>query len=253
MTPRTTDVLVIGAGPAGLLATDRLAQHGVDVILVDAGRHHTRRICPVDRLRSCHGCRGVCNVISGFGGSIHYGDGVKLSKFPSGRRLAELLGPERAHTLSDQALDRLCGTAVPVFRGTLPGSLSFDVKDYPVASLSSAQVRRVIDRLHDRLTVSDRVTMRLASETTSLRPDERRGFTARLRTSGGEEQIIARQVVAAVGRRGQRWWARQIRGLGLDFTAPAPSVGVRFEAPPASYTPVLPSTTTSRPPSSATA
>ncbi|MDT3399832.1 FAD-dependent oxidoreductase [Streptomyces sp. B1866] len=231
MTLRTTEVLVIGAGPAGLLAADRLAQRGVDVVLADAGRHHTRRTCPVDRLRSCHGCRGVCNVISGFGGSVHYGDGVKLSKFPSGRRLAELLGPERARALSDRALEGLCGTAVPAFRGARPGASPFAVKDYPVASLSSAQVRALIDRLHDRLSASSRVTLRLATEVTSLRPDERRRFTAVLRTPGGEEQITARQVIAAVGRRGQRWWSRQIRDLQLAFTPPVPSVGVRFEAP----------------------
>lgn len=231
MTSRTTDVLVIGAGPAGLMAADRLAQNGVDVVLVDSGRHYTSRTCPVDRLRSCHGCRGVCNVISGFGGSIHYGDGVKLSKFPSGRRLAELLGPERANALSDDALERLCGSVLPDFRGASPGVMPLVVKDYPVTSLSSAQVRSVIEQLYERMTTSSRVTVCMATEVVSLRPHERRGFVARVRSAGGGEQVTARQVVAAVGRRGQRWWAGQIRELGLEFTPPAPSVGVRFEAP----------------------
>ncbi|MGI8307071.1 FAD-dependent monooxygenase [Saccharopolyspora hattusasensis] len=231
MRPQTTDVLVIGAGPAGLLAADRLAQQGVGAVLVDAGRHYGRRICPVDRLRSCHGCRGVCNVISGFGGSIHYGDGVKLSKFPSGRRLAELLGAERAEQLTDRVLEQLCGTAVPVFCGALPDAAPFDVKDYPVTSLSAAQVRSVIDGLYDRLSNSDRVSLRLGTEVTGLRPSDRHGFTVCLRAAGAEEQLAARQVVVAVGRRGQRWWARQLRELGLAFTPPAPSAGVRFEAP----------------------
>ncbi|UGQ14342.1 FAD-dependent oxidoreductase [Yinghuangia sp. ASG 101] len=231
MTPHSTDVLVIGAGPAGLLAADRLARHGADVVLVDAGRPHTRRHCPVDRMRLCHGCHGVCNTISGFGGSIHYGDGVKLSKFPSGRRLAELLGPQRADALCDQALESLCGAEVPVFRGAAATTAPFEVKDYPVASLSSAQVRGIVDRLYARLSGNDRVTLRLAAEVVSLHPYGHDGFVVRLGSVGGEERITARRVIAAVGRRGQRWWAREIRALGLEFTEPTPSVGVRFEAP----------------------
>lgn len=231
MNTKETEILVIGAGPAGLLATDRLARHGVDVTLVDAGRHHARRVCPVDRLRSCHGCRGICNVISGFGGSIHYGDGVKLSKFPSGRRLAEMLGAERSHQLSEEALEYLCGANPPTFRGAQPGDIPFDVKDYPVASLTSAQVHDIVDGLYERLSANPHVTLRLATEITDLRPDEQGGFTARLGSSGSEEQITASRVIAAVGRRGQRWWAGKIRELGIGFVPPAPSVGLRFEAP----------------------
>lgn len=227
----TADVLVIGAGPAGMLAADRLAQHGTRVLLVDAGRFHTRRICPVDRGKSCHGCRGICNVISGFGGSIHYGDGVKLSRFPSGHRLAELLSHERAHALSDEALERLCGVDRPTFRRALADSTPFGVKDYPVASLSSAQVRTMIGRLYTRLTTTDLVTSRLGVQVTDIQPDDQHGFTARLQATGTNEQVTARRVVVAVGRRGQRWWATQVRRLGLAYTTPIPSVGLRFEAP----------------------
>ncbi|MGW0660110.1 hypothetical protein [Streptodolium elevatio] len=105
------------------------------------------------------------------------------------------------------------------------------MKDYPVASLSSAQVRRVIDELYERLTTSGNIRVRMATEVVSLRPHAHRGFTARLRSPEGDEQITAQRIVAAVGRRGQRWWARQIRALELEFAAPIPSVGVRFEAP----------------------
>ncbi|MFD9206610.1 FAD-dependent oxidoreductase [Streptomyces sioyaensis] len=232
MTSRTTaDVLVIGAGPAGMLAADRLAQGGARVLLVDAGRVHTRRICPVDRGKSCHGCRGICNVISGFGGSVHLGDGVKLSRFPSGRRLAELLGAERADVLTDDALERMCGIAWPAFRRALAHTTALAVKDYPVASLDSAQVRVMIERLHARLARTEQVDVRLGVQVTDLQPDDHAGFTARLQASGVDEQVAVRYVVAAVGRRGQRWWATQIRRLGLAHTAPTPSVGLRFEAP----------------------
>lgn len=228
------DVLVIGAGPAGLLATDRLVTQRVDVLLVDAGRSHTKRICPVDKMRSCYGCKSICNVISGFGGSIHYGDGVKLSRFPSGRRLAELLGTQRAEHLCDEALTALCGDDLPHFQGVSSDSTPFLVKDYPVASLSSQQVRAVIDRLFVRLSTHPRVTLQLGTSVSSLQPQSDHTWVATLSSpSAPDRKVKARAVIASVGRRGRRWWHEQIRYLGLAYTPPAPSVGVRFECPSA--------------------
>ncbi|MET8541565.1 FAD-dependent monooxygenase [Kitasatospora sp. NPDC004799] len=225
------DTLVVGAGPAGLVAADRLAENGTQVLLVDAGRPYRRRTCPVDLLRSCSGCKGICNVISGFGGSIHYGDGVKLSQFPSGRRLAELLGTERAETLADLAVRRLCGAEQPAFRGALPTVGPFKVKDYPVASLSAEQVRTLIERLHHRITAAPGTELRMQTQVTSLRPLGQAWQAETVGRAGTSEAVHANSVVVAVGRRGQRWWQQALRRLGLGYRAPVPSVGVRFEAP----------------------
>ncbi|WP_331765114.1 FAD-dependent monooxygenase [Nocardia sp. NBC_01388] len=226
------DVLVIGCGPAGMVASDRLAAGGARVLVADAGRPHTVRVCPVDLMRSCHGCKGICNVISGFGGCIHYGDGVKLSRFPSGRRLAERLGPARAARLELEALRALCDSPLPRFRGVQSGRSPFPVKNYPVASLTSADVAAILDRMHSRLTAWPEVELRMGTEVLSLVRESSGVWAARLRDRRrGEVTVRAATVVAAVGRRGRSWWHRQIRSLGLEFTRPAPSVGVRFEAP----------------------
>lgn len=224
------DVVVIGCGPSGLMAADRLAADDARVLLLDAGRAHPARVCPVDKLRACHGCQGCCNVISGFGGSVHYGDGVKLSRFPSGRRLAELLGSPRAERLSDEALSALCGSAPPNFRGVQCTS-PFVVKDFPVASLTSEAVRSVVDALYERLTASPLVELRLGAEVVELRPATS-GWTVVVRQRRmNDQEVTARSVVVAVGRRGRAWWHSKIRALRLEFVAPAPSVGVRFECP----------------------
>lgn len=225
------DTLVIGAGPAGLIAADRLAEDKAHVLVVDAGRPYQRRACPVDLMRSCNGCKGICNVISGFGGSIHYGDGVKLSRFPSGRRLAELLGAERAETFIDRAVWRLCGADQPAFRGAFPTVGPFQVKDYPVASLGTEQVRTLIERLHQRITAAPGTELRMQARVTSLQPVHGMWRAEVADRSGTSETVFANSVIVAVGRRGQRWWQQILRGLGLAHSAPVPSVGVRFEMP----------------------
>ncbi|MFE2725645.1 hypothetical protein [Kitasatospora sp. NPDC059327] len=227
------DTLVIGAGPAGLIAADRLSDDRARVLLVDAGRPYQRRACPVDLMRSCNGCKGICNVISGFGGSIHYGDGVKLSRFPSGRRLAELLGTERAETLMDRAVRRLCSEEQIAFRGALPTVGPFQIKDYPVASLGAQQVRTVIERLHQRITVAPSTELRMQAQVASLQRARGMWRAEVADRAGISETVLASSVIVAVGRRGQRWWQQILRDLGLAHAAPAPSVGVRFEMPKA--------------------
>lgn len=225
------DVLVVGAGPGGIVAADSLSEAGARVLLVDAGRPYQRRTCPVDMGRACHGCRGVCNVISGFGGSIHFGDGVKLSRFPSGRRLAELLEVGRVEQLTDEVIKLLCGDDVPAFCGAAASS-PVPVKDYPVASLSAEQVRTLIGRVHGRLAARSTLELRMLTDVRSIRPDDGGRWTVELsQVHAAAEVVRAGAVVVAVGRRGQRWWHGQIRDLGVKFSDPTPSVGVRFECP----------------------
>ena len=230
----TTDVAVIGAGPGGLAAAHALSDAGLSVVLIEAGRSHLHRPCPVDRMLQCTGCGGVCNVISGFGGSIHYGDGVKLSGFPSGRRLQELLGGEHAHELERRALEILFGGYAPIFRGADRLALPAPTKDYPVASLTAAEVQALIGRAHERVSTTALTTLRLGTEVIDIQPGTRARFALACEAHGGvREYTEAEHVIAAVGRRGQRWWQQQIRRLGLRYTAPTPSVGVRFECPAA--------------------
>jgi hypothetical protein len=63
----------------------------------------------MDKGFTCTGCGRVCSVISGFGGSMHDGDGdgARLSQLPSGRSLVDLVGAARAEELCAIALDWL--------------------------------------------------------------------------------------------------------------------------------------------------
>ena len=232
--PTEVDALVVGAGPAGVAAALRLAaQPHLRVWLVDSGRHFTKRSCPVERQRSCRGCGGICNVISGFGGSIHFGDGAKLSQFPSGRRLYERLGPQQAGQLTLQALALLLGDQQVTFRGITGTTGPFTLKNYPVASLTSQEVRRIVTGLYRKVTQAPQLRLDLGVEARELAATGG-GFRIGLgptRRSDVTVVVRARRVVVAVGRRGQRWWRRQVRALGLAFTSPIPSVGLRFECP----------------------
>ena len=79
------EVIIIGAGPAGLFCASRLISYGVtgrDITIIDSGRDWEDRKkfgCPAGnrgKCKKCHGLYyGLCNVLQGFGGAGGYSDG----------------------------------------------------------------------------------------------------------------------------------------------------------------------------------
>ncbi|EFG03972.1 hypothetical protein [Streptomyces clavuligerus] len=234
------DVAVAGAGPAGLACARTLLneQPGLRVLLLEAGRAYRRRPCPVDCGFHCTGCAGVCNVISGFGGSMHYGDGAKLSQLPSGRRLTDHLGGLRADELCQQAYGWLTGalTVPPVLVGQAvsPGAVAafaadgLALREYPVAVLSESGLRTVIESLHTEL--DGRAILWHGSELTGAELD-RAGMRLTVRNVAGVRQVTAGRLVLATGRRGVTATTRLLDTLGIPSQPPDMSVGIRLEMP----------------------
>lgn len=230
------NVLIIGAGPAGMAAAYTLRDQGFTgtIHLIEQGRRLAHRICPVDRGRVCHGCGGTCNVLSGFGGCIHYGDAVKLSLLPAGRRLISTLG-EEAHTRLDEA--------VRIIEQTLGETISFcnvsyqpdpadnfSFKPYPVGLLSAAQVRQFLQSLYERLECAPNVNLLTETKVLDIEASPQGGWRVTLQTHHRDVQVLhADQVIMAGGRAGMFWWRKKLRELGLAFQHPQPSVGLRFE------------------------
>jgi uncharacterized FAD-dependent dehydrogenase len=234
------DLVVVGAGPAGIATAIEFHRLRPEkrILLVEAGRAHRRRPCPVDHGRRCIGCGGICNVISGFGGSMHYGDGIKLSLLPSGRRLFDLFGEEQA--------EQLCMDAFSLLTASIPHSLKFaggeissntlncfrelglEIRQYPVAVLAESLLETVIDDLFDKITKAS-VVLTETSVTQIVSKSGELELTLSSRSS--VSRVRSSKVVLATGRRGFDEKREMLAALEVDFRSPNPSVGVRFEMP----------------------
>ncbi|MBU8857713.1 MULTISPECIES: NAD(P)-binding protein [unclassified Micromonospora] len=232
------DVVVVGAGPGGLACAQTVVRRspGRRVLLLEAGRGLRNRPCPVDRGLRCTGCAGICNVISGFGGCVHYGDGVKLSLLPSGRRLVDHFGEARAGQLCERAFRFLTAPLPqrPVLQGTRLGAPVLEafagnglaIREYPVAVLGETQVRTMLTALHgfrdDALTVWEKSELVGAAVT-----DGR--LTVTVATPGGPVAVEAAQLVLATGRHGVTSTHNLLAAFGVSTIAPDLSLGVRLE------------------------
>ncbi len=224
------DVMVIGCGPAGIGAAIAIKEHNPDkkVVIVETGRISSRRHCPVDSGFLCKGCGGVCNVISGFGGSIHHGDGLKLSKFPSGRRIANLVS--NISQLEKEALEILKKEnsifSIPESETTL------SLKRYPVISLPQEQVAIMLDDLNTLISQLG-ISVSYLTEVHKIELEED-GFTIAVRDALSHKPLAsykAKNVVVATGRKGLHWWRNEIRKLNIKYEEPVTSMGIRVEGP----------------------
>ena len=92
------DVIILGAGPAGLGAAYQLGKAGAKTLVIDKGRDITRRYCPNDLAGGkCASC-SPCNIYAGLGGAGGKSDG-KLNFHP-------LIGGSLLDLLSGDPLDR---------------------------------------------------------------------------------------------------------------------------------------------------
>ena|GEM_PF-1464014 len=227
------ETVIIGGGPAGLTCAVALRNMGYShsIALIDCGRDYKHRFCPVDHGGLCSGCGGICNVIAGFGGSIHYGDGLKLSNFPSGRRLAETIGSATSHAAIQQSLDILFDGAPPEFKLPDRAATTLSIKDYPLICLSAREVQDIVESLARRVLSDTGTELDLHTYVTAIDPING-GFEILANgPHGSPKRIRAKKVVVAVGRKGFLWWREEIRRIGLDYGTPISSLGFRFECP----------------------
>lgn len=85
------DVIIVGAGPAGLFAAHELMSSDLSVLIIDAGRDIDERFCPMNSVRGCQHCR-PCSILRGVGGSGAYSDGTLNLRPDIGGDLSEFTG-----------------------------------------------------------------------------------------------------------------------------------------------------------------
>jgi len=98
---KSYDVVIVGAGPAGIFASLELCNAGLDVLLLDKGGEIDTRVCPVQNGSRCCALCSPCHLVSGFGGAGAFSDGKLTLSTQVGGRLEDLIGLDQAQALID--------------------------------------------------------------------------------------------------------------------------------------------------------
>jgi len=232
------DVVVVGAGPAGIFAARELVKSGLGVAVIDKGKPLGGRLCPLKAgvTSSCAHCN-PCGVLSGWGGAGAFSDG-KLTLTPEfGGNLERYVGRERLCALIEEvdAAYMRYGDDTPLYEPD-PSFAAEVVKKGRGAGLQviPAKIRHVgtdkssfiLRGFYDEL--KGKAAMFMETEVTGVVAE---GGSVKGVTLGDGSLIAAQAVILAPGRVGAPWVERLAKDLGLPVDSIPVDVGLRLEMP----------------------
>lgn len=221
------DVVIIGAGPCGIVCALELAEQHKKVLLIDKGNVYNKRLCHVDMGRSCTNCP-ECNVISGFGGCVHYGDSVKLTSFPSGKALYNKLG-----TNYEELLDKacvywgVCRSEELLLSNLKSTTEKFEIKNYPICVMNSRKVKERIEYFYKQIEESEGLWFWPNKKMIQIEKEKKK-FKIFFQDN---DEVYAEKIVMAMGRGGMLWLKENLKKLDIQTQIPVSTMGLRFEMP----------------------
>lgn len=233
------DVLIVGAGPAGIFAALELSQNPkMRVAILEKGDDIDRRHCPLrEHGGTCHHCK-PCAILDGWGGAGAFSDG-KLTLSPAvGGHLAEILGEAQAATLIRQADAMYCQFGAPdKIHGIYTDEIESLEKRAALANLHfvSVPIRHIGTERCVDLMRAMRDALLARGVTIRTRTDVAKILTENGHVRGVEigkgERIEAGAVILAPGREGAAWLEATAKSLGLTIARNPVDLGVRVEVP----------------------
>lgn len=238
------DVVIVGAGPAGIFAALELSRlEGLRVLVLEKGRDLKDRRCPARQTR-CVKCP-TCDIMTGWGGAGAFSDGKLTLTGEVGGWLGEYIGPEALDELLEHA-DRLWlefgadtfvhGPDPDVAAALQRKAALADMQLVPmrIRHLGTDRSPEVLSAMREELEARG-VEIRTNCAVERIVVDNGHVTGVELETG---EAIGADAVIAAPGREGADWLAGQAQKLGLALSNNAVDVGVRVEAPAAIMEPL---------------
>ena len=238
------DVIIIGAGPAGIFTALELADTGASVLMVEKGLDIRQRVA-LNKDRKASPADRRSNIVCGWGGAGAFSDGKLTLTTDYGGNLDDYMNKgELAHLISyvDRLYCQYGGAERKVYGDEYPEELHDLRRRAAAADLAfiPARIRHlgtdtnseILANMRDALPDTIHVLSKTAAETIRVNQDGTLSILA------GGETYNGKYLVAAPGREGAEWFTKTAKELGLQTESNAVDIGVRVESPAEVYEPI---------------
>ena len=241
MGAQDTDVVIVGAGPAGIFCALALVERGFAgrIVMLDKGLAVEDRTCPKQAGGPCLGCE-PCRITTGFSGAGAFSDGKLSLSSEVGGDLPDLIGYEAVQAaigevdgvyLAFGADGRVEGAGPrPEVDGIRLRAIKAGLKlvDCPLRHLGTERARELYARLERHL-VDAGVDLRFRTTCTQVLVDGDACTGVAAEGPEGAYELRARHTVVATGRRGADWLERMCREHRIAHGPGPVDIGVRVE------------------------
>lgn len=256
------DVAVIGMGPSGVFLAYELIQlkKAKNVILIDQGKRVENRYCPIEKTGKCLKCKPNCNITSGFSGAGAFSDGKLLSyhlslyneneeniylggnggsyikKYMTYQEIKDLLSYTDNVYLKFGADTKLEGMEYKEEIQKLQAKAKkedLNLIDIPIRHLGTEKAHELYKKIEDYIEKEVELKFETTVKDIIIEDGKAKGIIVQSANDkdGKEEEIYAKKIVSAVGRKGAKWLDQMCKKHKIKSELGNVDIGIRYELP----------------------
>jgi len=229
------DVIIIGAGPAGIFSALELTEkNSLNILMLDRGPDINQRKCPASRGFECVHCE-PCFLLSGWGGAGAFSDGKLtlstevggwLNQYVSTKELEELVNYVDGIYKKFGAPEHVYGNDVEKIeeierKASLAGLKLIRQK---IRHMGTERCAQTLKKMRQEL--NGKVEFKPKADIKGL--IVKNGTVEGVESTNGEK-FFGKYVIVAPGRSGAEWLQSEAQALGLKTLNNTVDVGVRVE------------------------